>query len=55
MKQKLMTVAAEWWPDAVMVAGAGAISYGASLIYLPSGWIVGGLFGIAAGVLGSRR
>lgn len=38
-------------PDALMVAGAAAISGGAWLIYQPAGWIVGGLFTLAAGVL----
>ncbi|WP_407280598.1 hypothetical protein U5817_09960 [Aromatoleum evansii] len=55
MKAKLIAVAADWCPDALMAAGAVAVSYGAWMVYAPAGWIIGGLFGIAAGVLGSRR
>lgn len=29
---------------ALGIAGAGAVTYGAGLIYAPAGWIVGGLF-----------
>lgn len=55
MKDKLKAVAAEWWPDALMVAGGAAIAYGAGLVYPPAGWIAGGMLLIVAGVLGSRR
>lgn len=44
---KLGTVASaarDWLPDALMVAGAGAVSSGAWLIYEPAGFIVGGAF-----------
>jgi len=36
------------------VAGAGAISYGAGLIYVPAGWIVGGLFLLAVGWMAAK-
>lgn len=36
-------------PDALMVAGAASISAGAGMVYLPAGWIVGGLFALLAG------
>lgn len=41
-------------PDALMVGGAAAVSYGASMIYLPAGWIVGGALAIAGGALAAR-
>lgn len=37
--------------DALLIAGASAVSYGAWLIYAPAGFIVGGLFLLAGGVL----
>lgn len=43
-----------WAPDALMVSGAGAVAYGASLMYEPAGFLVGGLFLIAAGWLAAR-
>lgn len=36
-------------PDALLVGGAGAVSFGAGMVYLPAGWIVGGLFALAGG------
>lgn len=42
-------------PDALMLAGATAISYGAALVYAPAGWLVGGGFAFAFGVLAARR
>lgn len=47
--QRFAEVAAGWRPDALMVAGAVAIAYGASLVYAPAGWIIGGMFALAAG------
>lgn len=55
MNAKLQALAADGWPDALMVAGAAAMSYGAGLVYLPAGWMLAGVFTIAAGVLGARR
>lgn len=46
--------AAGWVPDALMAAGAVAVSYGASLVYLPIGFMVGGLFLLGAGWLIAR-
>jgi hypothetical protein len=43
-----------WRPDALMIAGAGGVAYGAWLIHQPSGFIVGGLLAMAAGWLESR-
>lgn len=37
-------------PDAMLVAGAAAVSYGAWLVYQPAGIIVGGAFLIYAGL-----
>lgn len=42
-------------PDALMVAGVAAISYGAAQVYVPAGWIVGGGFAFAFGLLAARR
>ena len=52
--QRIAATAAEWVPDGLMVAGAGAIAYGASLVYPPAGWMVGGVLAIAGGVLLAR-
>lgn len=52
--EALAALAAEWAPDAGMVAGAGAISYGAGLIYVPAGWIVGGAFLLAVGCMAAK-
>lgn len=38
-------------PDSLLVGGAVAISWGAWMIYPPSGFIVGGLLSISGGVL----
>ncbi len=51
--QGARTAAAGWLPDVLMVAGAGAVSTGAGLIYAPAGWIAGGVFALAAGWLTS--
>ena len=49
------TLAASWLPDALMVAGAGGVSYGAWLVYAPTGFIIGGALTLAAGVLAARK
>lgn len=46
--------AAGWLPDGLMVCGAGAVAYGAGLVYPPAGYMVGGLFLLAAGWLTAR-
>jgi hypothetical protein len=38
-------------PDALIVAGAAAVAYGAWLIYAPAGFIVGGILALAGGVI----
>lgn len=52
--QAARAAAASSLPDVLMVAGAGAISVGAGMVYLPAGWIVAGLFTMAAGYLSAR-
>lgn len=52
--QRIAATAADWVPDALMAGGAGAIAYGASLVYAPAGWVVGGALAIAGGVLLAR-
>lgn len=52
--QRIAATAAEWVPDALMASGAAAIAYGSSLVYLPAGWVVGGAFVLAGGVLLAR-
>ena len=47
-------VVAGWGPDALMTCGAGGVAYGASLVYEPAGFVVGGLFLLAAGWLTAR-
>lgn len=57
MKKHLATIAAKaasWTPDALMLGGSGAIAWGTSLIYMPAGWIVGGLLLVGGGVLLAR-
>lgn len=44
-----------WVPDALMALGGTAVSYGASLVYEPAGWIVGGALLLTAGVLAARK
>lgn len=44
----------DWLPDALLLSGASAIAYGAGLVYLPAGFIVGGGFALAAGWLAAR-
>lgn len=54
-KLKIAAVrAAGWLPDALMTAGAGAVSIGSGRIYEPAGWIVAGLFALAGGWLLAR-
>ncbi len=54
---KLLAVAARAGtalPDALMVAGAGGVAYGASLVYVPAGFIAAGMFALVAGWLLAR-
>lgn len=41
-------------PDVLMICGAATLSYGASLVYLPAGFVVAGLLLLIAGVLTAR-
>jgi hypothetical protein len=52
--QKMLAAAAGHLPDGLMVGGAGAVSYGAGLVYAPAGWMVAGVFLMAAGYLAAR-
>ena len=47
-------IARDWVPDALLMAGASGIAYGAWLIYAPVGFIVGGALLMLAGWLGAR-
>lgn len=42
-------------PDALIVSGAGALSYGAGLLHVAAGFIVGGALMLAGGVCVARR
>lgn len=48
------TLTLAWAPDTMMAAGALSVAYGASLIYLPAGYIVGGILATTGGVLMAR-
>lgn len=37
-------------PDALLIAGAGSVSFGAWLAYPPAGFILGGAMAIYAGI-----
>lgn len=41
-------------PESLMALGAGGVSYGASLVYFPAGFVVGGLLLLAAGYVMAR-
>lgn len=44
-----LAAAKSWLPDVLMMSGAVGISYGAALVYVPAGYVTGGLFALAAG------
>lgn len=52
--RRIIAAAAGWLPDALLIGGATSLAYGAGLIYLPAGFIVGGLVAITGGVLLAR-
>jgi hypothetical protein len=52
--QTARSVEASWLPDALMIAGAAAISCGVGMVSVPAGWVVAGAFAIAAGWLTAR-
>lgn len=49
-----VAVAAGYLPDALMVVGASSASYGAALVYVPAGYLVGGSFAMFGGYLLAR-
>lgn len=49
--KKLITMV----PDALIVSGAGALSYGAGLLHAAAGFITVGVLMLAGGVLAARR
>ena len=52
---KLRAAATASLPDVLMIGGAVAVSHGAWLVTAPAGFIVGGLFSLAGGMLVARR
>lgn len=38
-------------PDVLMLCGSALVSYGAGLVYVPAGFLAGGVFLLAAGWL----
>lgn len=42
-------------PDALALAGAAAISYGAALVYEPAGYITGGMLALGLALLVARK
>lgn len=52
--QKMLAAVAGAVPDALMMAGAGGLSYGAWLVYEPAGWMVGGGLVLVAGLKMAR-
>lgn len=52
--KQAMNTAAGLLPDAMLVAGAGAVSFGVGQVHQPSGVIVAGLFSMVAGWLMAR-
>lgn len=45
---------ASWLPDLLMFGGAAGVSYGASLVFLPAGYVVGGILAIVGGWILAR-
>lgn len=41
-------------PDLLALGGAAAVAYGAHMVYLPAGYIVGGALALALGWMGIR-
>jgi hypothetical protein len=50
----VVDAARDWRPDAMLIAGAGCVSYGAWLVYAPAGFVVGGLLVMMAGWIDAR-
>lgn len=54
MREQIRTALAaakSWLPDVLMMSGASGISYGATLVYEPLGYVVGGVFALIAGLM----
>jgi hypothetical protein len=51
----VVAAARDWAPDAMLLGGAAAVSYGAGLVYAPAGFIVGGVLLLVGGYRASRR
>lgn len=54
-KLRLVASAAAVWlwdqvPEALMLGGSAAITYGVASVSLPAGWITGGVLALVAGV-----
>lgn len=49
--KKLITMV----PDALIVSGAGALSYGAGMLHSAAGFVVGGILLMVGGVCAARR
>lgn len=45
----------KYFPDLLLVAGAGLLAYGAWLVHQPSGFIVGGILVLAQGLAMARN
>lgn len=43
----------KWGAGALLCGGAAALTVGAALIYLPAGWITGGVLAILGGIMGA--
>lgn len=41
-------------PDLMLLSGAGAMAYGAWLVYEPAGFLLGGFLAVLWGVIASR-
>ena len=53
-KKRMQALGAGLWkivPDALAVVGAVCVTYGATMIFPPAGWIVGGVLCVIAGAL----
>ena len=49
--QRIVATGADWLPDAMILAGAASISWGARMVYEPAGFVVAGVFALAGGLV----
>lgn len=54
LRERLGRFCARWGADLLLTGGAAAVAAGAALVYLPAGWIAGGVLAIIGGVLAAR-